>query len=117
MKKLLLIFSCMLLLCTSCDNIKYKELFEITDQFVDNLTYVYESYGITGGLEHTQYTKDGEYKVSPTGRLINVRIEHYADSKEYEELRKALEKHYSDDYRVNEVYRCNGGTLMIDCRN
>lgn len=28
-----------------------------------------------------------------------------------------LKSHYKDDKRVNDVYRNNGGTIMIDCRN
>lgn len=101
----------------SCNSIKYGELFEITDEFVNDLQSTYQSYGMFGGMEHTKYTKDKEYKVFPMGRLINVRIEHYADDDEYESLRKALESHYSGDRRVNQVYRNQAGTIMIDCRN
>lgn len=101
----------------SCNSIKYGELFEITDEFVNDLQSTYQSYGMFGGMEHTKYTKDKEYKVFPMGRLINVRIEHYADDDEYESLRKALELHYSGDSRVNQVYRNKAGTIMIDCRN
>ena len=53
----------------------------------------------------------------PVGRLINVRIEQYASTKDYEELRKTLERHYSENTCVNGVYICEGGTVMIDCRN
>ena len=101
----------------SCDNIKYGELYKITDEFVEKLQTTYQSYGMLGGVEYTKYTKDNEYKVFPLGRLINVRIEHVADDDEYESLRKALESHYSGDSRVNDVYRSKGGTIMIDCRN
>ena len=51
------------------------------------------------------------------GRLINVRIEREVASSEYENLRQILESHYSGDSRVNQVYICEGGTVMIDCRN
>ena len=113
------LFICMVVLTSlcSCNSIKYGELFEITDEFVEKLQTTYQSYGMLGGMDHTQYTKDKEYKVFPMGRLINVRIEHYADDDEYESLRKALESHYSDDSRVNQVYRNQAGTIMIDCRN
>lgn len=112
------LFICMLVITSlcSCNRIKYGELFEITDGFVDNLNSSYRSYGLFGGVEYTKYTKDKEYKVFPIGRLINVRIEHYADDDEYESLRKALESHYSDNRRVNQVYRNGAGTIMIDCR-
>ncbi len=108
---LLLVFFC------SCNNFKYRELYEITDEFVEKLQTTYESYGLLGGMNHTKYTKDREYKVFPMGRLINVRIERYADDDEYESLRKAIESHYSGDSRVHKVYRNQAGTLMIDCRN
>lgn len=101
----------------SCDNVKYGELYDITDEFVDSLQTSYRSYGMFGGFNRTKYTKDQEFKVVPVGRLINVRIERSADADEYENLRKALESHYSGDTRVNQVYRSNGGTIMIDCRN
>lgn len=116
MKKILIITSIFVLLC-SCNSIKYGELFEITDEFVEKLQTTYQSYGMLGGMEYTKYTKDKEYKVFPMGRLINVRIERYADDDEYESLRKTLESHYSGDKRVNQVYRNKAGTIMIDCRN
>lgn len=116
MKKIIPLITALFLLC-GCSNIKYGELFEITDEFVEKLQTTYQSYGMLGGMDHTKYTKDKEYKVFPMGRLINVRIERYADDDEYESLRKALELHYSDDSRVNQVYRNQAGTIMIDCRN
>ena len=116
MKKYLVVFFLLFVLC-SCNNIKYGELYSITDEFVENLQTTYQSYGMLGGVEYTKYTKDKEYKVFPMGRLINVRIERYADDNEYESLRKALESHYSGDSRVNQVYRNQAGTIMIDCRN
>lgn len=116
MKKVIFSFIVLFALC-SCNKIKYGELYEITDEFVEKLQTTYESYGIFGGMDKTKYTKDKEYKVFPMGRLINVRIERYADDDEYESLRKALESHYSGDSRVNQVYRNQGGTIMIDCRN
>lgn len=116
MRKILLLFL-LLIVLVSCDQVKYGELFTITDEFVEELQTTYQSYGMLGGMEYTKYTKDKEYKVFPIGRLINVRIERYADDDEYESLRNALESHYSGDSRVNRVYRNQGGTLMIDCRN
>ena len=116
MKKYLVVFFLLFVLC-SCNNIKYGELYSITDEFVENLQTTYQSYGMLGGVEYTKYTKDKEYKVFPMGRLINVRIERYADDSEYESLRKALESHYSGDSRVNQVYRNQACTIMIDCRN
>ena len=113
---LLVIYFLLFVLC-SCNDIKYGELYSITDEFVENLQTTYQSYGMLGGVEYTKYTKDKEYKVFPMGRLINVRIERYADDNEYESLRKALESHYSGDSRVNQVYRNQAGTIMIDCRN
>lgn len=116
MRKIITLVSVLILLY-GCSKIKYGELFGITDEFVEKLQTTYESYGMLGGMDHTKYTKDKEYKVFPMGRLVNVRIEHYADDDEYETLRRALESHYSGDRRVNQVYRNQAGTIMIDCRN
>lgn len=116
MRKFILAIAVCVFAFVSCGN-KYGELFSITDKFVENLDTVYESYGLLGGVDETEYTSDKEYKVFPIGRLINVRIESVASDEDYEVLRKALEKHYDGDSRVNSVYRCQAGTLMIDCRN
>lgn len=115
MKKIIFAFIASVLLFASCGN-EYNELFSITDQFVESLDTTYESYGILGGLDEVKYTTDKEYKVFPIGRLINVRIERLATDEEYDNLCKALEKHYANDNRVVQVYRCQAGTLMIDCR-
>ena len=100
---------------SSCNEIKHKELFKITDKVVESLYTEYESYGLFGGKE--EYTSDREYKVMPIGRLVNVRIEHEATDKEYEDLLEDLQSHYKGNSHVNQVYRCQAGTLMIDCRN
>jgi hypothetical protein len=115
-KSLSIIGFVIILLLSSCNNIKYGKLYEITDDFVEKLSTTYESYGLFGGIDHTRYTEDNDFKVTPAGRLINVRIEHVADEAEYENLREALESHYKGDSRVNQVYKCQGGTIMIDCR-
>ncbi len=69
------------------------------------------------GKDYVRYTKDNEYKVTPIGRMINVRIERYAEMEEYEDLRDALKSHYSNDSRVHDVFINELGTVMIDCRN
>lgn len=94
---------------------KYKELYKITDKFVESLYTDYESYGLFGG--HNEYTPDHAYKVMPIGRLINVRIEKVASDEEYEDLIDDLKWHYKGNSHVNDVYRCKAGTIMIDCRN
>lgn len=94
-----------------------RELFEKTDSFVESLNTTIQSYGLLGGNQYTEYAEDGEYRIVPMGRLINVRIEREASSSEYEELRNLLDRHYSGDSRVNKVYIYSGGTVMIDCRN
>lgn len=107
---------CGIILCLqSCDPEK-RELYSHIDYFIEQLNSRYESYGFLGSQDDTRYTDDGTYKVMPIGRLINVRIEHVATDKEYEKLLNDLETHYKNDSRVNKVYRCAAGTLMIDCR-
>jgi len=108
--------SCLLVLLIGCSSAN-KELFEKTDEFVQSLDTEYESYGLLGGLEHATTTSDGQFKITPTGRLINVKIMKVVPDEEYEELRQDLEEHYENDKRVNKVYVNRGGTIIIDCRN
>jgi hypothetical protein len=63
-----------------------------------------------------KHTEDGQYQIFPMGRLINVKILKEVPLSEYEELREDLENHYEGDSRVNQVYICAAGTVMVDCR-
>jgi hypothetical protein len=83
---------------------------------VESLETTYSSYGAIGGMDHMKYTEDGHYQIFPIGRLINVKILKEAPLSEYEELREDLENHYKGDSRVNQVYICAAGTVMVDCR-
>lgn len=93
-----------------------SDLYKQTDYFVEQLDTTYKSYGLQG-VSEKRFTEDRKYGVFPVGRLVNVRIEEYADDGEYEKLLKALEWHYRGDRRVNKVYRNQGGTITIDCRD
>lgn len=115
MKKILIYFIS-LIFVIGCSPSK-KELYKETDAFVQSLQTTYESYGIFGGTEHSITTSDGLYTITPLGRLINVKIQKVVTDDEYEKLRKDLEKHYRNNVRVNNVYICGAGTVMIDCRN
>lgn len=115
MKKTL-IFSICLYLIISCSPSK-SELFKVTDFFVESLYTTYESYGILGTSEDTKTTSDGLYTISPMGRLINVKIQKVVESEEYEELKEDLKAHYEGNTKVNDVYICKAGTIMIDCRD
>ena len=90
---------------------------KITDAFVENLNAPYESFGLFNSMDYVKHTSKGTYQVMPTGRLINVKIDKYVEDKEYYKLLKKLERHYRGNANVNKVYRCQAGTLMIDCRN
>lgn len=115
MKKKLIYLFCLLFII-SCSPSK-RELFKTTDEFVLSLETTYDSYGLLNGREHAITTSDGLFTITPIGRLINVKIEKVVDDEEYEQLREDLAKHYKDDSRVNDVYICGAGTIMIDCRN
>ncbi|OYU96606.1 MAG: ABC transporter [Bacteroidetes bacterium B1(2017)] len=93
------------------------ELFVLTDGFVESLQTEFKSYGILNGEKYTKHTKDGLYKVNPIGRLINVKIENPEKNNEYETLKNELKEHYKTNPNVKNVYICNAGTIMIDCRN
>jgi hypothetical protein len=114
MKKI--IYFTILAFIVSCSPSK-KELYGITDSFVESLQTTYDSYGILGGREYIKSTSDGLYQVMPVGRLINVKILKAVSNDAYKELEEDLENHYKNDKRVNNVYINNAGTIMIDCRN
>lgn len=116
MKNKILILSIYLFIIIGCSPSK-NELFKETDSFVESLQTTYESYGILGGSEHTKTTTDGLYTITPVGRLINVKIQKVAENGEYEELKQDLKDHYEGNPKVNDVYICQAGTIMIDCRN
>lgn len=114
MKKI--IYIAIFTLLVSCSPSK-KELFELTDSFVESLQTTYDSYGILDGTDHIKTTTDGQYQVVPIGRLINVKILKAVNDDVYRDLEEDLESHYKNDRRVNNVYINNAGTIMIDCRN
>lgn len=91
---------------------KPYELFRITDRAVENFYSAPDNYA---NLTDVWYTSNGVYKVQQLGRLINVRIEKAVPEEHYELLLIELRNHYSDDERVNDVYLCDLGTIMIDC--
>ncbi len=103
-------------LIISCSPNK-SELFKETDFFVESLHTTYKSYGILGFSENAKTTSDGLYTITPIGRLINVKILKAVEKEEYEELKEDLKDHYEGNTKVNDVYICNAGTIMIDCRN
>jgi hypothetical protein len=111
-----LIYIALITFLVSCSP-STKELFELTDSFVESLQTTYDSYGILGGTEHMKTTTDGQYQVMPVGRLINVKILKVVNDDVYKYLEEDLESHYENDKRVNDVYINNAGTIMIDCRN
>ena len=114
MKKitLMLIMIITLIGCTA-----KNELYKETDVFVESLNTTHESYGMFNISENSKTTSDGIYAISPVGRLINVKILNHVDGIEYENLKDDLKNHYEGDSRVNDVYVCGAGTVMIDCRN
>ena len=123
MKKIILALS-LVIIFTACDiaesvglSPSKSELYAKADSFVESLQTTYKSYGMLGGMEHATSTSDGLYRLMPTGRLINIKIQEVVSDEEYESLRASLESHFKNDSRVNSVYICGGGTIMIDCRN
>lgn len=116
MKNKILFVSICLFLMFGCSPSK-SELFKETDSFVESLQTTYESYGLLGGSEHSKTTSDGLYTITPIGRLINVKIQKVAEDGEYEDLKQDLKDHYQGNTKVNDVYICLAGTIMIDCRN
>ena len=114
MKRLLFKSLSIILLSFSITS-KNDELYTLTDYFIDQLSTEVESYGLLSRYE--KMTKDKKYQVKTIGRLINVKIMKPAGKTAYEQLRKDLTTHYEDDDRVQDVYICQAGTVMIDCRH
>ena len=110
MKKFIL-FILLCIMTISCTN---REWYKHTDDFVNSLYSSYESYGLSGS---NVYTEDGNYKIMPIGRLINVRIEKNVNDNQYKKLLKQIKRHYKNNWKVKNVYICNAGTIMIDCRH
>lgn len=118
MKKLLFLFLfCFVCIISSCSNIRNRELFAITDDYVENLNLYKGNGGILGMIGEEKKTEDGSITVCAVGRLIVVKLEYVAKEGEYERLKEDLEDRYSNDSRVNKVYINQGGTVVIDCRN
>lgn len=114
MKKLIYIIIIGILL--GCSPSK-KDLFEVTDSFVESLQTTYEGYGILDAEDQMKLTADGYYQVLPVGRLINVKILKDVSHDTYIRLEEDLKSHYKNDGRVNDVFISGSGTIMIDCRN
>lgn len=95
-----------------------KELYDITDSFVELSHKIYDVYGILDSVEHIKTTSNGQYQVMPVGRLIKVKILNVSNDDIYDELKEDLESHYKNDKRVNDVYYVNNAKIiLIDCRN
>lgn len=93
---------------------KFHSLFMKTDYFVDMLDEIYERYDAFGSKATD--TSDGNYTVTPMGRLIIVKKKSYNSSVTYSEIESALKEHYKNKYKVKDVFQNNGGTVTIDCR-
>jgi hypothetical protein len=119
MKKILSVVLFMLVLssCNIVNDIKYRDLYNHTDYFIEELYsfYGYESYGLEG-TKYQKETANGEFQITPIGRLINVKRLEYTTNKEYEELKNIIKNHYKNNWKVKDVYICGYGTIMIDCR-
>lgn len=92
----------------------FFSLFSLTDKYVEGLDSRYEHYGLLNNKP--ELTSSEFFQVMPMVRLINVKIMHSSSDLEYEILKYVLKFHYLGNKKVNDVYRCQAGTLMIDCR-
>jgi len=102
---------------SSCHYITNREIYAVTDDYVENL-YKYSGRGGIMGLKGDEKkTEDGKVTVCAVGKLIIVKLEYVAKDGEYEALRDHLKDRYKDNSRVRDVYINKGGTVVIDCRN
>ncbi len=115
MKKILLLIL-ITLTFASCSRLRNRELYAITDDYVENI-YYYSSRGSILDSGPEKYTEDKSIRVQSIGKLIIVKLEYVAEDSEYETLKEELADHYSNHPRVRRVYINQGGTIVIDCRN
>lgn len=101
-------------MCLSLFSCVNRDLYTRTDYFVNSLYTTYESFGL---MESSVYSNNDYYKITPIGRLINVRIEKDVNDNQYKKLLKQIKRHYKNNWKVKNVYICNGGTIIIDCRH
>lgn len=92
----------------------FASLFAKTDHFVDMLDAIYERYDAYG--KKAADSSDGKFTVTPIGRLIIVKKKSSASDITYSEVQSALEEHYKNESKVNDVFINSGGTVTIDCR-
>ena len=90
----------------------YHSLFVTCDYFIDMLDTVYERYDAFGSK--AKDTSDGNFTVTPIGRLIIVKKKTYASSITYSSIESALKSHYSGNRKVNNVFH---NTVEIDFHN
>ena len=115
MKKILFLIL-IALTFANCSRLRNRELYSITDDYVENIYHYSNSVGILHeGPE--KYTEDKSIRVQSIGKLIIVKLEYVAKDGEYERLKEELADHYSKHPRVRRVYINQGGTIVIDCRN
>lgn len=100
----------------SCSRFRNRELYSITDDYIENL-YIYSSgRGLFDLLGTEKHTGDGTISVQAVGKIIIVKLQYVADEGEYEKLKEQLADRYSSHPKVNRVYINQGGTIAIDCR-
>lgn len=118
MKKYIIIFACAVFAFFLGYNIYCYQLFNNADKLVNDLDEKYEAYGLFSIDEFIDTTAIGNFQTFPLGRLINVRINKpISNDIEYSILQNVLKFHYLGNSKVKDVYKCNGGTLVIDCRH
>lgn len=125
---IILLIAILMISCNNIDNkIKHNrinsninskyELISIIDKFIDTLEIIPGGYDILNKKKYIKYTKDSSYNVMPIGRLINIEINSYLTNDQYEILKNNLIEYYKCNININNIYICNYGTIIIDCRN
>lgn len=120
MKQRILFTSLMLILLSSCfvacskdeegpKNQEFSALFSKTDYYVNKLDI-----SGSGGVDSSE-SSDGKYLVTLMGRLITVK-KNYSSGATYYEIKDALQDHYKNNPKVDDIYINKGGTVTIDCR-
>lgn len=110
------LFFCLILM-SSCSRIKNRELYAITDDYIENIYSYSSGSGLFDLMGTEKKTEDGTITVQAVGKIIIVKLQYVAEDGEYEKLKEQLADRYSSHPRVRRVYINQGGTIAIDCRN
>ena len=94
--------------------IRYQNIFDITDQYVENIYTKHDTPCVDSEVEDIHHVK---YTITYVDRIIVVKINDEDESrKDYLRLKNVLKHRYQESNHVRHVFINSSGTICIDCR-